>query len=183
MKTLGAILAGGMSRRFGSDKAQARLSGRTLLDLALDALHGHCETRVIVGRAMDDFPTIDDWPRPGLGPLGGIAGALEHAERHGFDQLLSIPVDCVNLPVNLGALLEPAPSYIANQPVIGLWPVASLAPLRAMLTEGRDLAVMAFARKIGARPVLGAFGLPNINTRADLKRLEDEISSDIKRLT
>lgn len=167
-----------MSRRFGSDKAQAVLAGRTLLDLAMAALYMHCEEIVVVGRGDQDIVSADDWPRPGMGPLGGIAGALNHAARKGFDQLLSIPVDCVTLPANLGALLKPAPSYIASQPVIGLWPVGSLDPLRSILTEGQDLAVMAFVRTIGARAVYGGFTPPNINTKDDLRRFEADMPTD-----
>ena len=178
MKTLGAVLAGGMSRRFGSDKAQARLAGRTLLDRAIAALYLHCEEIVIVGRDYRDLPATADWPRPGMGPLGGIAGGLDYAARHGFDRMLSIPVDCVTLPVDLDSLLEPAPSYMASQPVIGLWPVTAFGALREMLIDEGDLAVMAFARKVGARAVHGAFEPPNINTVEDLERLESQILPD-----
>src|SRR3546814_3555756 len=41
VKTLGAVLAGGRSSRFGSDKALAMLGGRTLLDHAQAALRPH----------------------------------------------------------------------------------------------------------------------------------------------
>ncbi|MFM7524978.1 MAG: NTP transferase domain-containing protein, partial [Actinomycetota bacterium] len=37
---LGAVLVGGASRRFGSDKAAAQFRGRTLLDTALLTLGG-----------------------------------------------------------------------------------------------------------------------------------------------
>ena len=36
--TLGAVLVGGASSRFGSDKASAHYQGRTMLDNALDVL-------------------------------------------------------------------------------------------------------------------------------------------------
>ena len=166
MKTLGAVLAGGRSSRFGSDKALAMLGGRTLLDHVLAALRPHCDTVVIVGR--DD---VADWPRPDMGPLAGIAGALIHAADQGFDQVLTAPVDCVRLPGGLRALLEPAPAFLETQPVIGLWPIASIGELRAILEDGSDLAVKAFARRIGARAVKSAFVPPNINSVADLDRL------------
>src|SRR5687768_5356431 len=47
---LGAVLAGGQSSRFGSDKALAELDGRTLIARAVDALAGWCEYVVAVGR-------------------------------------------------------------------------------------------------------------------------------------
>ncbi|MBJ7440047.1 MAG: molybdenum cofactor guanylyltransferase [Sphingopyxis sp.] len=167
MKTLGAVLAGGRSRRFGSDKAVATLGGQTLLDHALAALQPHCDAVVIVGRDEG----IADWPRPDMGPLGGIAAALIHAAKTGFDQVLTAPVDCVRLPPHLRALLEPAAAFLATQPVIGLWPVAALDDLKALLTDGNDLAVRAFARRIGARSVASDFVPPNINSVADLERL------------
>ncbi|WP_432769621.1 MAG: molybdenum cofactor guanylyltransferase [Sphingopyxis sp.] len=166
MKTLGAVLAGGRSRRFGSDKALAMLDGRSLLDHALAALAPHCDAVVVVGRGE-----IADWPRADLGPLGGIAGALTHAAGTGFDRVLSAPVDCVRLPGDLRALLEPAPAFLETQPVIGLWPVAALNELKAMLEDGGDLAVRAYARRIGARAVRSEFMLPNVNSTADLDRL------------
>ncbi|KGB55041.1 Molybdenum cofactor guanylyltransferase [Sphingopyxis sp. LC81] len=167
MRTLGAVLAGGRSSRFGSDKALAMLDRRSLLDHASAALQPHCDTVVVIGRDGG----IADWPRPDMGPLGGIAGALIQAADNGFDQLLTAPVDCVRLPDDLRALLEPAPAFLETQPVIGLWPVASINDLRAILEDGHDLAVRAYARRIGARAVSSDFVPPNINSVADLDRL------------
>jgi len=164
--TLGAVLAGGRSRRFGSDKALAMLGGRTLLDHALAALAPHCDAVVVVGRGE-----IADWPRADMGPLGGMAGALIHAAGAGFDRVLTAPVDCVRLPGDLRARLEPAPAFLSTQPVIGLWPVAALNDLKAMLEDAGDLAVRAYARRIGARAVQSDFVPPNINSTADLDRL------------
>lgn len=169
MKTLGAVLAGGQSRRFGSDKAAALLDGRTLMEHAIAALRPQVDAIIVAGRT--GYATAPDWPRPGMGPLGGIAGALIHAADQGFEQLLTISVDCVRLPADLRGLLEPAPAFLESQPVIGLWPVTALAPLRAMLTDGENLAVKAFARRIGARAVASDFLPPNINNRDDLARL------------
>ncbi|HWV59896.1 MAG TPA: molybdenum cofactor guanylyltransferase, partial [Sphingopyxis sp.] len=76
---------------------------------------------------------------------------------------------------DLRALLNPAPAFLASQPVIGLWPVAALGELRAML-DADDLAVRAFARRIGARAVESDFVPPNINSVADLDRLADDLS-------
>ena len=166
MRTLGAVLAGGRSSRFGSDKALAMLDGRTLLDHATAALGAHCDAVVVVGRGE-----IADWPRADMGPLGGIAGALIHAAERGYDQLLTAPVDCVRLPGDLRALLEPAPAFLDTQPVIGLWPVTALRNLQAMLEDAGDLAVRAFARRIGARAVTSDFVPPNVNSAADLDRL------------
>lgn len=163
---LGAVLAGGRSSRFGSDKALAMLDGRTLLDHAAAALGPHCDAVVVVGRGA-----IADWPRADMGPLGGIAGALIHAAERGYDQLLTAPVDCVRLPGDLRALLEPAPAFLETQPVIGLWPVGSISELRTLLEDGSDLAVRAFARRIGARAAASDFVPPNVNSIADLDRL------------
>ncbi len=166
MTTLGAVLAGGRSSRFGSDKALAMLDGRTLLDHALAALSPHCDAVIVVGRG-----DIADWPRPDMGPLGGIAGALRHAAASGFDQVLTAPVDCVRLPADLRALLEPGPACLAAQPVIGLWPISALGELEKMLEDAGDLAVRAFARRIAARAVESDFAPPNVNSVADLDRL------------
>ena len=166
MTTLGAVLAGGRSSRFGSDKALAMLAGQSLLDHAVAALTPHCDAVVVVGRG-----DVADWPHADMGPLGGIAGALIHAAATGVDRVLTAPVDCVRLPDDLRALLEPAPAFLDTQPVIGLWSVAVLNDIKAMLEDAGDLAVRAFARRIGARAVASGFVPPNINSPDDLTRL------------
>ncbi|MGN6290566.1 MAG: molybdenum cofactor guanylyltransferase [Sphingopyxis terrae] len=170
MRLLGAVLAGGQSRRFGSDKAQALLGGTTLLDHAVAALNPQCDRIVIVGRENGPVAAIPDRPQPGLGPLGGIAGALAYAAREGFDAVLTVPVDCVRLPANLRDLLAPPPASLAAQPVIGLWPVQALPLLDALLSEEDDRSVRSFARRIGARAVESDVDLPNINHPSDLDR-------------
>ena len=101
---------------------------------------------------------------------------IEEIVARGFDQLLTAPVDCVRLPGDLRALLARPPAFLASQPVIGLWPVAALSELRAILEADGDLAVRAFARRIGARAVTSDFVPPNVNSAADLDRLADGAS-------
>lgn len=172
MRTLGAILAGGKARRFGSDKAEAMLHGRPLIVHAIAALRPHCDALVVVGRRSLAAPSVDDWPDPGMGPLGGFGGALGHALRNGFDQVLTCPVDCVRLPADLRALLDPAPACLADQPVIGLWPARAAAALEELLFSDARHSVYGFAERIGARMVKTASRPGNVNTPEDLDRLE-----------
>ena len=169
---LGAVLAGGLSTRFGSDKALAELGGHTLIARAVDALSGWCEYVVVVGRETAPAPTLPDWPRAGMGPLAGIAAALHHARDEGYEAVLTCGVDSVLLPDGLPDLLGPAPAYLAQQPVIGLWPASALEAIEAILTgEGRH-SMQQFAKAIGARAVNSSAQPANINTPADLAELE-----------
>ena len=169
---LGAVLAGGQSTRFGSDKALAELHGHTLIALAVDALSGWCEHVVVVGRKLAPAPTLPDWPQANMGPLAGIAAALHLARDEGYAAVLTCGVDSVSLPQNLPDLLSPAPAYLAGQPVIGLWPSSALEAIEAILTgEGRH-SMLQFAETIGARAVQGKADPANINTPADLADLE-----------
>jgi len=169
---LGCVLAGGRSRRFGSDKALAELDGRTLIAQAVDALAGWCEHVVVVGRAEAPAPTRPDWPRPGMGPLGGIAAALRAAQDDGYDAVLTCGVDSLGLPEDLPERLSPAPAYLADQPVVGLWPVQAAAVLEAILTSEGKHSLRQFTDAIGARAVELPAPPANINTPADLAALE-----------
>lgn len=169
--TLGVVLAGGRSSRFGSDKAEALFEGRRLLDHALDALAVHCDEVAVVGRESGTVPSFPDFPGPGLGPLGGLAAALRYAERYGFGQVLSAPVDCIRLPRDLRRILEPAPACLESQPVIGLWPIGTFAWIERMFGQGEKPAIRILARHIDARLVVDGFAPPNINTQDDLEAL------------
>ena len=72
------ILAGGKSRRMGTDKAFALLEGRTLLSRMLDLARQLTSKVHIIGdpaKFAPFAPTIEDI-FPGCGPLGGIHAAL-----------------------------------------------------------------------------------------------------------
>jgi molybdopterin-guanine dinucleotide biosynthesis protein A len=76
----GYVMAGGASRRFGSDKALVQFDGTPLLLLLCELLQASIgSVRVIAprGRYADlDIPVIEDrWPDEG--PLGGIITALQ----------------------------------------------------------------------------------------------------------
>lgn len=168
---LGCVLAGGRSTRFGSDKALAELDGHTLLARAVDTLAGWCEHVVVAGRETAPAPTLPDWPRPGMGPLGGIAAALHHARDEGYSAVLTCGVDSTGLPEDLVTRLSPAPAYVAEQPVIGLWPATALEAIEAVLTGDGKHSMFHFAEVIGARAVKLPSAVANINTPADLAAL------------
>lgn len=168
---LGAVLAGGLSSRFGSDKALAELGGHTLMALAVDALSGWCEHVVVVGRATAPAPTLPDWPRSGMGPLAGLAAALHLARDQGYDAVLTCGVDAALLPDDLPGVLGAAPACLAAQPVIGLWPASAAPMLEELLLGEGPHSMYRFADSIGARRVETPKPIPNINTPADLAAL------------
>ena len=171
---LGCVLAGGLSTRFGSDKALAELEGQTLLARAVDALSGWCEHVIIVGRETGPAPCIPDWPRAGMGPLGGIAAALRHAQDEDYATVLTCGVDSARLPKNLLEILSPAPAYLETQPVVGHWKSEAASIVQAILqSEGRH-SMQAFARAADARAVKSSAAPANINTPADLAALEKQ---------
>lgn len=168
MTILGAVLTGGRSSRFGSNKAQALLGERSLAAHARALIAPYCADVVMIGGEGG----VPDLPEPGLGPLGGIAGALDYAAEHGFRCVLTIGCDMPRLPDGLiEALLHREPSYCADAPVLGLWPAALGAHLLAHLGLNGDRSVRGWARSVGAIPVPSPVPLANINTPADLETL------------
>lgn len=165
-RVLGAVLTGGRSSRFGSDKAAAEWNGRTLAEHAAACIGQHVDAVVTVGPGG-----VPDLPAPGLGPLGGIAGALDHAAANGFDSVLTVACDMPRLPTALiWALLRRAPAYCDDAPVLGHWP-ASLAERALAAAGGDDRSVRGWARAIGALPIESPVPLGNVNTPEDLLAL------------
>lgn len=167
MAVLGAIMAGGQSRRFGSDKAAYVQDGRALIEHCHAALLPQVDEVVICGRAWADWQQVEDYPEAGLGPLGGLAGALRYASAHGFDAVLSLPVDTYPLPGDLAARLGSAPAAFAGQYLIGLWPAALAERLLAHIGAGHR-SVRSWIEACGCRLVdEGELGLRNVNRPDD----------------
>ena len=96
-RVAGYVMAGGASRRFGSDKALAILGGRTML-ARVHALVAQATGGAIVvtppGRYTDHIlETIPDrWPDEG--PLGGIITALRHTSEAFRESEWNLIVSC-----------------------------------------------------------------------------------------
>jgi molybdopterin-guanine dinucleotide biosynthesis protein A len=174
MKLLGAVLAGGQSRRFGSDKALALLDGRPLIEHVIAALAAQTEAVIVCGKEWGDW--VPDRPEAGLGPLGGINAALHCAATRGFDAVLTAPCDAPVLPGNLAAILNNG-AYIIEIPVIGLWPASLAAHLDAHIAASEDHSVRGWARAAGIPGVMLGAALPNLNTPADLAALSERFGT------
>ena len=167
---LGAVLAGGESRRFGSDKALAMLDGVPLIDHAARALSGHVERVVIIGREHGEWQSAPDRPDTSLGPLGGIAGALSHAMVSGAPSVLTVACDVPHPPASLFAALARPPAFVEEHPVFGHWPASLLPDLLTWLGHEGDRSVRGFARAFDAIPVRIDEPIDDIDTREDLER-------------
>lgn len=162
MRLLGAILAGGRSTRFGSDKAAATLGNKPLLEHVRDALAPQVDAVVVCGRELADSPA------PDLGPLGGLCAALGHAEAQGFDAVLTAGCDVLPVPDELATLLGSGPAVIAGQPLFGLWPASLAGALLDRLTTQDDRSMRGWVACTAARQVRFAAALHNLNTPEDL---------------
>jgi molybdopterin-guanine dinucleotide biosynthesis protein A/flavin-binding protein dodecin len=193
---LGAVLAGGESRRFGSPKAAALLDGVTLLEHALRAVGAVCPEMVVVGRpetaAYVSVPFLVDVLEE-RGPLSGIHAALLEARRRRSSGVLAVACDLPFLsPELLSDLLdagsscrEPVTAAAAGgrrafEPLCAYWKVEALEPLEACLRSG-ERATWRVAEMLGVR-ILGLdrvrrYGDPgalflNVNSPGDHARAE-----------
>jgi molybdopterin-guanine dinucleotide biosynthesis protein A len=166
---LGAVLAGGRSSRFGSDKAMALLDGKTLLDHARAGLALHVTQMVICGREDG----LADRPYPDMGPLGGLNAALHHARSHGFVGVLTTGCDMPYYPAALpAALIGDDAAALLDQPLLGWWPATLAVELDTHLAEENSRSIRGWLERIGARTVdMPGLILPNINRPEDLARL------------
>lgn len=166
---LGAIIAGGQSRRFGSDKALVLVSGVPMIERVAASLRPVVDTVAVCGRGYGNLVALPDRPAAGLGPLGGLAAALHYAETHGYMRVITAPCDTPTLTPGLldelGCAGEPA--FLADCPVIGIWPAQLSRQLDEFVATDPRRSVGAWARSIGAIPLY----LPapvNVNRPADL---------------
>lgn len=88
-RVTGIVLAGGRSTRFGGDKLAAKVGGRPLLHLAIDAVTGVADEVVVVVGADAPAPALPPGGQvpvviardavAGQGPLAGLAAGLAAA--------------------------------------------------------------------------------------------------------
>ena len=186
MSLLGAILAGGGSRRFRSPKTLARLHGTPLWQVAADRLSEVCDEVVAVVNHPQVAHAVKLETLPDrhslLGPLGGIDAALARAVRGGHDAVLVLAVDMPWVGTEALRLLVDAwrqrdrttlpragPPW-GFHPLCGIYPLGVLTPLSSALAE-RRLKSGAFANSLDPEVVdtgLSQWDFRSVNNPVDL---------------
>lgn len=149
----GLVLAGGLSSRFGSEKATAVLDGRSLLDHALDALAG-CMPLAVSAPAGSGaaalahergLAVLADDPAAPRGPLAGVRAGLAWAAGQGAGWLAVVPCDGPGAPGDLVARLAgvvgagPGAAAVSSsgpEPLHAIWRTDLLAVLDDALASG-----------------------------------------------
>jgi len=173
---LGAVLAGGRSRRFGSPKTLATVGGASLLELPLRALLEAFGTAVVVCKPGTPLPSLpsgvavwhDDDPIDH--PLSGILAALKRHRGRVAVLACDMPSAGAGLMRRLAA--APGPNALARS-ARGLEPLAAIYHPSATAGLAQGLATRAPLRATVAKlaPIevpASASELANINHAADL---------------
>ena len=192
---LGAILAGGASRRFGAPKALAEVGGRRIVERVRDARAAAVRDVVLVANEPALFADLHLPMRgdrvAGLGALAGVETALRWAVEMGRSGALCVACD---LPFVSPALLREIAARAAAgdaeavvpesggrrgiEPLCAWYSVACLPAVeRALASDDRSLAALAAsvrAERISLDDVR-RFGEPdvvflNVNTPDDHRR-------------
>jgi molybdopterin-guanine dinucleotide biosynthesis protein A len=160
---VGVVLAGGLGRRLGGDKAIVELEGRPLVLYPLEALHEVCDEVAIVAKRDTLLPPLSglaelwiepDEPRQ---PLTGVAHALRLAAGR------PILVVAVDLPLMDAATLralaatDPAGAAAVVPRVHG-----RLQPLCALYTPGALSGLAAFDASARATDVVVSLGIREV---------------------
>lgn len=189
MKTVGILLAGGLSRRFGSPKAFAKWNGASFYELSLRALSLFCDEVIIVTRPemVDAFPSTlsvitDVEAFAGQGPVAGILSGMEAIEA---DRYIVMPCDMPLLKGDtIGRLVACHVSGVTavvsegkHHPLVSVWDRDAQSVLKSALLEGQRR-VMTVQENVGVRWVQGACltenasEFMNVNTPDSLKGVD-----------
>ncbi len=190
MRLLGAVLAGGRSRRYGRDKAMELVAGVPMLHRAIHALEATTDEVVVISCNHAEVPKgIRGLPdaMPGHGPLGGLHTALLEAEACQLHAVLLLACD---LPLVgervMAAIAAQAETSLAAAPRRpgGVEPLSAVSgcsalPLVAERLAESDLSLHSLFRALDGRELdLASLGLEtgasflNVNTPEDLVRAE-----------
>ena len=185
---VGSVLAGGQSRRMGEDKARLRLTGKTLLDRAIERLKPQAASLIInVHEEADDLhtyglPVVTDAQGHHMGPLAGILASLRWAKENNIAWIATAAVDTPFFPKDLVERLAAAARTktmaVASSggrlhPVFGLWR-ATLASELALFIESGPRSVLHWVQShdagIAEWPIEPYDPFFNINQPADMTR-------------
>jgi molybdopterin-guanine dinucleotide biosynthesis protein A len=188
---LGAVLAGGKSRRFGEDKSQVKLGDKLLIDYILSEIIDEFNEVLVVSNNLIEFKQsekislIKDFKKD-LGPLGGVLTAMKWVKDNNKDYqwISTFPVDTpffknqilkdffkkINMKEGKLFFIN---SNDTRHNIFGLWSLDLMDKLEEDLDKG-ERKVEVWANSIGVKNINMKFENKdpffNINTKEDLKK-------------
>ncbi len=191
---LGAVLAGGQSRRFGRDKIAVEVEGVPMVLRAVRALEALCDDVVLVSSrdVPDSWGTVIPDDRPGLGPLAGIEAALRHGAERNAAAVFILAADLPHVGPEIVAAVtagltpasDSAPPLAAAasrhgqpdfEPLCAAYDIQCAEVVTRLLDGGeraaRALVEAVDGRKIVLTPEEARAVSANVNVPADLDRI------------
>ncbi len=183
------ILAGGKSRRFGSNKAFATLHGERLIDVLIERIEQQTSGPIAINAVAEsgfektERKILPDRLVGSFGPLAGIHAATHWAGKAGYSSVITTPVDTPILPARfvekLVAKGAPATAIVNDRvhAIHGIWPTSLEDALAEAVMDGmraaRDWIAKCEASMCEFYTQAGVDPFFNINTPEDLQMLEN----------
>jgi len=189
---LGAILAGGQSKRMGKDKLFLELNNKKLIEHTIDKVKKYLKEVIIVTSQENEFfsknnlTTVKDCIKGQLGPLAGILTAMKWAKENltNCSWIATFPCDTPFFPESIienfiqeskkrESLILCASSHGRKHNIFGLWSLDLYDKLREDLINAKIRKVQDWTEKNKIKNLEFKFKdydpFFNINTLEDLK--------------
>jgi len=203
---LGAILAGGQSKRMGKDKLFLELNNKKLIEHTLDKVKKYLKKIIIITNQDNKFffennlTTVKDCVEGQLGPLVGILTAMKWAKENlsKCSWIATFPCDTPFFPESIikrfieesekkESLILCASSHGRKHNIFGLWSLDLYDKLRDDLNISKIRKVQDWTEKNKIKNLEFKFKdydpFFNINTKEDLefaKKLSKKIKNECK---
>ncbi len=197
---LAVVLAGGESKRFGTDKSQVKLGDKILINYILTEIIDLYKDILIVANEpikflISDKISLTSDVKKGCGPLGGVFSAMKWVRdnRKDYKWISTFPIDSpffkkehlikfynqINLDKSSLFFMK---SKNTRHNIFGLWSLELYEKLEFALNEG-NRKVEIWANDIGVKTI--DFGYENnkdpffnINTKEDLEIAKKILNND-----
>ena len=194
---LGVVLAGGKSKRFGSDKTSVKLGGKTLIEHTISKIENNFQEILIISNSENNLinkknifltnDLIDGY----LGPLVGVLTAMDWVEKNNknYKWIATFPSDTPFFNQNVIESLKNCAikktkklffikSDNKRHNIFGLWSIE----LKEILLKDIDNGfrkVEEWANKVGSEIIEmnsdNDYNFLNINTKEDLEEAKKKI--------
>ena len=199
---LGAILAGGQSRRMGKDKLFLELNNKKLIEHTIEKVKKYLKQVIIITNQNNEFfsknnlTTVRDCIEGQLGPLVGILTAMKWAKENSnkYSWIATFPCDTPFFPESIiksfieesekkESLLLSASSHGRKHNIFGLWSLDLYDKLKNDLVKKKIRKVQDWTEKNKIKNLEFKFKdydpFFNINTKEDLE-FAKKLSKKIK---